>query len=106
MATSTVQLVNSQGSCSLGNTATSTRSSTAKPAAFEAVERKPATGVGAPSYTSGAQKWNGTAETLKPKPTSTSITASTRTASGISLNIGAIAYRLVVPEKPNSRLKP
>lgn len=31
-----------------GRIASMTRSSTAKPAAFEAVDRKPATGVGAP----------------------------------------------------------
>ena len=40
------------------------RRRTAKPAAFDAVDKKPATGVGAPSYTSGAQKWNGTSEAL------------------------------------------
>src|SRR4030042_4528266 len=49
--------------------ATNTRSTTTNPAAFDAVERKPAIGVGAPSYTSGAQKWNGKAEILKLKPT-------------------------------------
>ena len=54
-----------------GKTAESRRRITAKPAAFEAVERKPATGVGAPSYTSGAQKWNGNNETLKASPAST-----------------------------------
>ena len=39
-----------------------------KAAALTAVAMKAVTGVGAPSYTSGAQLWNGTAETLKPKP--------------------------------------
>src|ERR1700690_109597 len=51
------------------NTTRNKRAITAKPAALEAVERKPETGVGAPSYTSGAQKWNGTIETLNPRPT-------------------------------------
>jgi len=32
--------------------------------------------VGAPSYTSGAQEWNGTMATLKPKPTMTMTNAS------------------------------
>src|SRR5258706_15836419 len=44
-------------------------SSPAKPAALDATERKAATGTGEPSYGSGAQKWNGTADTLNPNPT-------------------------------------
>src|SRR5689334_21864366 len=48
------------------------RTSTAKPAALEAVDKNPEMGVGAPSYTSGAQKWNGTMDTLNPIPTRTS----------------------------------
>ena len=36
----------------------------ANPAAFEATDRKAVTVIGAPSYTSGVQKWNGTAEIL------------------------------------------
>src|SRR5512138_1562280 len=52
-----------------GNATKNRRINTAKPAAFEAVDRNPATGVGAPSYTSGAQKRNGTTDTLKPIPT-------------------------------------
>jgi hypothetical protein len=55
-----------------GNAEESTLTRTAKPAAFEAVDKNPATGVGAPSYTSGAQKWKGNAEILKLKPTNTS----------------------------------
>src|ERR671910_2646167 len=45
--------------------------SPAKPAAFDAVARNAATGTGAPSYVSGAQNWNGNAETLNAKPTTT-----------------------------------
>ena len=41
----------------------------ANPAAFDATDRNAATGTGEPSYVSGAQKWNGTADTLKPNPT-------------------------------------
>src|SRR4249919_1286951 len=43
-------------------------SSPAKPAALEATARKAATGTGAPSYVSGAQNWNGTADTLNANP--------------------------------------
>ena len=79
-----------------------TRTSTAKPAALEAVETKAVIGVGAPSYTSGAQKWNGTIETLKPKPTSTRISApaSTQTDTAPARKRSAKAYRLVAPAKP------
>ena len=42
-----------------------------KPPIFDAVERNAATGEGEPSYVSGAQKWNGTAEILNAKPTTT-----------------------------------
>src|SRR3990172_1339574 len=58
-----------QDGAKLGKATKNKRTRTAKPAAFEAVDRNPATGVGAPSYTSGAQKWNGTIDTLKPIPT-------------------------------------
>src|SRR6266496_2323956 len=57
------------GTVASGKIAKNKRISTAKPAAFDAVDKNPATGVGEPSYTSGAQKWNGTRETLKPIPT-------------------------------------
>src|SRR5256885_17138763 len=39
------------------------------PPAFEATDRNAVTGVGAPSYVSGAQKWNGTALILNANPT-------------------------------------
>src|SRR5262245_12956861 len=61
-----------------GNDTKNKRINTAKPAAFDAVDKKPAIGVGAPSYTSGAQKWNGTIDTLNPIPTR--ISASTANA--------------------------
>ena len=44
----------------------------AKPAALGATDRNAVTGVGAPWYTSGHQKWKGTAAVLKPKPAKTS----------------------------------
>src|SRR5205814_6277301 len=55
------------------------RSSTAKAAAFGAVDIKPTTGAGAPWYTSGVHTWKGAAETLNPRPIM--IIASERTAS-------------------------
>src|SRR6184192_1412178 len=39
------------------------------PPAFDATDRNAVTGVGAPSYVSGAQKWNGTALILNANPT-------------------------------------
>src|SRR5687768_4471695 len=45
-----------------------TRTRPAKPAALLATARKPPTAAGAPAYTSGAQKWKGTAEILKANP--------------------------------------
>src|SRR5689334_2603807 len=44
--------------------------SATNPPAFDATDRYAVTGVGAPSYVSGAQKWNGTALTLNANPTS------------------------------------
>src|ERR1700756_4321354 len=51
------------------------------PPAFDATDRKAVTGVGAPSYVSGAQKWNGTALTLNAKPTSDKKMATATSAS-------------------------
>ena len=48
------------------------RSRMLKPAILLAVERYSVTGVGAPSYTSGAHMWKGTAAILKLKPATTS----------------------------------
>src|SRR6266496_2085614 len=45
--------------------------SPANPAALDATDRNAATGTGAPSYVSGAQNWNGKAETLKANPATT-----------------------------------
>jgi len=49
------------------------------------------TGVGAPSYTSGAHQWKGTAAILKPKPTAT------RTRATITRPLCASAPRLFRP---------
>ncbi len=47
----------------------------AKPATFTPDAIHATLGLGAPWYTSGVQKWNGTAATLKPKPTRSSADA-------------------------------
>ena len=52
----------------VGNATKITRISATNPAAFDDTDKNAVTGVGAPSYVSGAQVWNGTADTLKAKP--------------------------------------
>ena len=47
------------------------RASRANAAVFTPAAMKAVTGVGAPSYTSGVQAWNGTAATLKATPAAT-----------------------------------
>src|SRR3954451_18044060 len=54
--------------------------SATKPPAFDPTDRNAVTGVGAPSYVSGAQKWNGTALTLNANPTSDRNTATVSSA--------------------------
>ncbi len=46
------------------------RTITANTATFDAVARNAATGAGAPSYTSGVHRWNGTSDSLKARPIS------------------------------------
>src|ERR1043166_7219261 len=52
------------------------RTTAANAAALTPVDMKPVTEDGAPSYASGVHMWNGTAETLNAKPTSSSPSAS------------------------------
>ena len=84
-----------------GSPSTKIRISIANEAAFEPTDRNAVTGVGAPSYTSGAHMWNGTAAILNPTPATTRITASTsRGSRSCPVNTVAIARRFVVPERP------
>src|SRR5580698_3245071 len=53
------------------NEVISTRNKAAKAPTLATAAMKPVTGDGAPWYTSGVHMWNGTAATLKAKPTST-----------------------------------
>src|SRR5262245_54189175 len=48
---------------------TAARTTAAKAAALTTVAMNAVTDVGAPSYTSGVHRWNGTAATLNPSPT-------------------------------------
>jgi len=58
-------------------------------------------GVGAPSYTSGAHMWNGTAAILKPMPAATRISASISQGSRPrAATASASARRFVVPDMP------
>src|SRR5690349_1814756 len=52
------------------------RRNTANAAAFGPADRNAVTGVGAPWYTSGAQIWNGEADTLNASPTNINAAAS------------------------------
>ena len=85
----------------VGRPSTKIRSSIANDAAFEPTDRKPVIGVGAPSYTSGAHMWNGTAAILKPMPATTRMTASiSRGSDSCPASAVAIARRFVVPDRP------
>src|ERR1043166_9783547 len=53
---------------SVGSAIIITLSNTMKLATFDPVAMTAVTGVGAPWYASGAQRWNGTTATLKPRP--------------------------------------
>src|SRR2546421_12527069 len=50
------------------------------PPAFDATDKNAVTGVGDPSYVSGAQKWKGTALILKANPTSVRKIATAKSA--------------------------
>ena len=77
------------------------RISIANEAAFEPTERNAVIGVGAPSYTSGAHMWNGTAAILNPMPATTRMTASTSRGSvSCPTKAEAITRRFVVPDRP------
>ncbi|MCY1452331.1 hypothetical protein D9M71_692430 [compost metagenome] len=60
-----------------------------------AVARKAATGAGAPSYTSGVHRWNGTNDSLKARPTS--IMARPSCASRLGMLV--VASALPIPLK-------
>ena len=72
-----------------------------KPAAFDATEKNAVTGVGAPSYVSGAHWWNGTAEILKPKPQRMNTIATTsRAIASPSASAAPMSVSFVEPVAP------
>src|SRR5262245_66661611 len=90
-----------QSSFIAGSPSRKIRSSIANDAAFDPTDRNAVIGVGAPSYTSGAHIWNGTAAILKPTPATTRITARiTRGSLCTAVKSGALFRRFVVPDRP------
>ena len=84
-----------------GNPSTKIRINIANEAALDPTDRNAVTGVGAPSYTSGAHIWKGTAAILKPIPAPINTTASMSTTLGsCPLKAVAIPRRPVVPVAP------
>src|SRR5919106_6734625 len=69
--------------CSGSSGERNTRTNAANAAAFTPVDMNAVTIVGAPSYASGVHMWNGTADTLKAKPTASRPTASSATVGGV-----------------------
>src|ERR1017187_9761550 len=82
--------------------ANSTRSSTAKAAAFGPVDMNATTGAGEPSETSGVQTWKGAEATLKPSPTNIRATARYVSTETWVFRISPLTYILVDPAEPNT----
>src|SRR5580704_17424982 len=83
------------------------RNKTANAAAFGAVDIKPTTGAGAPSYTSGVQTWNGATATLNPRPTNISaIEAYASISAGLDSSRWLMVSMLVDPVAPNISATP
>ncbi len=92
-----------------GKAVRKTRRNAAKAAAFTAAAMNPVTGAGAPSYASGVHMWNGTAATLKPKPTAsmaTPITSMGLAPMPSTPTESPISDRFVAPVAPNTRATP
>src|SRR5271154_776161 len=84
------------------NAVQNSRSSSAKLAAFDATLIEAVIDVGAPSYTSGAHMWNGTAAILKNNPaeTVTSESSTSTSPGGRVANACAMRTRFVDPAIP------
>src|SRR3954452_4043471 len=68
--TAMIQIGATQASAFTPNPKNTMLSRATKPPAFDATDRNAVTGVGEPSYVSGAHQWNGTALILNAKPMS------------------------------------
>ena len=75
----------------------------AKPAAFETTDSSAVVGIGAPSYTSGVQKWNGTAEILYAMPANISMID---VASASSLPVDSIESCWLISVRSNDPVSP
>src|SRR5438093_8035219 len=85
VTTATLHTTGCQLRRSLCSATTKTRKIAENPAALAPAAMNPVTGVGAPWYTSGVHMWNGTAATLKPRPTaSNAIAVNIRRASAVA----------------------
>src|ERR1017187_7003040 len=87
------------------NAVMKSRRNTEQDAAFGAGDRNAVTGVGAPWYTSGAQIWNGAADTLNPSPTNRSAAARPRNRGAVAGPLWPVAaartaIRSIVPVEP------
>ena len=105
VTTANTQIAGRQSSRQYGRPVFSTRSIAANAATLPADAMNAVTGVGAPWYTSGAQTWNGTAATLKPRPTMSSAmpastNASLRSTGTVASNAWKMVSRLVDPVPP------
>src|SRR5438874_1141579 len=85
-----------------------TRNKTANPAAFGPTDMNPVTGVGAPSYTSGVQMWNGATATLKQSAIIISAADNSTRLSGVFELRSACAMPVgfVLPVAPKIRATP
>src|SRR5216683_3835298 len=82
------------------------RRMTAKPAAFEPIEKNAVAGVAAPWYTSGVQRWKGAAAILKPSPATSMVTLSSTAGDGVPVKTREMSTRVVAPETPYSKAMP
>src|SRR5204863_9193495 len=91
VAAATTQTMFPHPARSGSNAERNTRTNAANAAAFTPVDMNPVTAGGAPSYASGVHMWNGTADTLKANPTSSSPIASN------CIGVGDIAWAAIRP---------
>ena len=85
------------------------RRNTANAAALGPADRNALTGVGAPSYTSGAHIWKGAAETLNPNPTNINPAAAPSSIPSVVPEVASrtcTVVRLMVPVQPYTTATP
>src|ERR1700684_4216675 len=101
-STATAVISGAQPTRTAQNAPRNNRSRSAKLAELEATLTYAEMGVGAPSYTSGAHWWDGTAATLNSTPTETVRIAITTSKSpgGRCASDSAMALRFVEPDIP------